>query len=124
MDPADANNETFMARTVCQHNTTGLLCGLCEPGSGKAAGHCVKCPSTGVQALVTWVFALGALGVSLAMTWKSLHPDFEGATVTVIRIAISFLFMTGFMSQLQLDWGSVLRQLFNFAMASSGGMPP
>ena len=32
--------------------------------------------------------------------------------------------MTGFMSQLQLDWGSVLRQLFNLAKASSGGLPP
>jgi hypothetical protein len=118
------DNLTFVARTVCQLNTTGLLCGLCEPGSGKAAGHCVPCPSADVQALVTWVFVLGALGVSLAMTKKSLNPDFEGATVTVIRITISFLFMTGFMSQLQLDWGNVLRQLFNFAKASSGGLPP
>ena len=85
------DNRTFVARTVCQRHTTGLLCGLCKPGYGKAAGHCVECPSTGMQALVTWVFILGALAVSLGMTRKSLNPDFEGATVTVIRIGISFL---------------------------------
>jgi hypothetical protein len=118
------DKSTFIARTVCQRNTTGLLCGLCAEGFGKAAGQCVECPSAAAQAAVTWVFGLLALGISVLMTRKSLNPDFKGATVTVIRIAVSFLMATGFLSQLQLDWGSVLRQIFSLAKASSGGVPP
>ena len=30
----------------------------------------------------------------------------------------------GFLAALRLDWGSVLRSLFNIAKASSGGLPP
>ena len=71
-----------------------------------------------------WSFVFVALIVSLAMTKKSLRPDFQGATMTVLRIALSFLMMTGFLATLQLDWGSLSRQLFNIAKASSGGMPP
>ena len=40
--------------------------------------------------------------MALAMTKKSLRPDFRGATVTVLRIALSFLMMTGFLATLQL----------------------
>ena len=118
------DGETFTAHTRCRGNATGLLCGLCSEGFGKAAGSCVECPSQDIQSGAMWAFALLAVGVALGMTKKSLNPDFTGALVTVIRIGFDWLGMTGFLAQLQLDWGSVLRQIFSIAEASSGGMPP
>ena len=42
----------------------------------------------------------------------------------MLRIWLNFLMMTGFLSELRLDWGSVVRSIFNVAKASSGGLPP
>jgi hypothetical protein len=72
------------------------------------------------------VFVLVAIVLTFLMTKKSLqdHLDVDTATVSVLRIGLNFLMMTGFLSQLRLDWGSVLRSIFNVAKAGSAGLPP
>eukprot|EP00936_MAST-01D_sp_MAST-1D-sp1_P002969 g2969.t1 len=113
-------------RTTCQKNTTGLLCAQCQPGFGKAVGHCVKCPAVIMQIFVALTFGAMAIGLAVVVTRKSLQDelDTEVATVSVLRISLNFLMMTSFLAGLKLDWGTMLRTIFNVAKASSGGLPP
>eukprot|EP00937_MAST-01D_sp_MAST-1D-sp2_P006523 g6523.t1 len=112
--------------TTCAGNTRGLLCALCSKGFGKAAGRCMECPDASTQKAVMAAFALAGLLLSLAMTLKSLKSELnlDAATISVLRIFVTFMMMTGFLSSLRLDWGSVLRAIFNTARAGSGGVPP
>eukprot|EP00937_MAST-01D_sp_MAST-1D-sp2_P001398 g1398.t1 len=126
----DARTEVCSAsmtvRTACLGNTDGLLCASCAPGFGKVAGKCSGCPSVATQAAFMAVCALAAAALSLVMTKKSLQDelDLDTATVSVLRIWLNFLMMTGFLAGLHLDWGSVLRSMFNIAKVGSGGVPP
>eukprot|EP00937_MAST-01D_sp_MAST-1D-sp2_P003776 g3776.t1 len=86
--------EHLVARTVCAGHTHGLLCGVCDAGYGMSVGK------------------------------KSLNPDFESATISVLRIGLNFVMATGFLAQVQLDWGSIVRRTFDIAKATSGGVPP
>eukprot|EP00937_MAST-01D_sp_MAST-1D-sp2_P007459 g7459.t1 len=123
---ATVPNGSMAVHTECLGNTAGALCALCAADHGKAAGKCVACPAAGTQAFVMAAFALLALALSFIMTKKSLQDelDLDTATVSVLRIGLNFLMMTGFLAGLRLDWGSVLRTVFNVAKAGSGGLPP
>merc|ERR1712185_221169 len=83
-------------------------------------------PAGHAQVAIMLAFALACTALCLLMTKKSLQSelDLDTATVSVLRIGLNFLMMTGFLAALQLDWGSVLRSIFNVAKASSGGLPP
>ena len=122
----EPSGASMRVRTECLSNTTGPLCASCVAGFGKAAGKCVPCPAGGAQVAIMLAFALMCVALCLLMTKKSLQSelDLDTATVSVLRIGLNFLMMTGFLAALRLDWGSVLRSLFNIAKASSGGLPP
>ena len=117
---------SMRVRTECLGNTTGPLCASCVDGFGKAAGSCVACPAGGAQVAIMLVFALACMALCLLMTKKSLQSELDliTAPVSVLRIGLNFLMMTSFLAALELDWGSVLRSIFNVAKASSGGLPP
>eukprot|EP00937_MAST-01D_sp_MAST-1D-sp2_P003447 g3447.t1 len=118
------DQENIVARTVCSGNTHGLLCGACEAGHGKSVGKCVECPSPLTTRLYVCLFAMIALVFAGTIVKKSLKPDFDSAVISVLRIGLNFVMSTGFLSQLQLDWGSVVRRTFDIAKATSGGVPP
>jgi hypothetical protein len=57
---------------VCEAGHAGLLCGVCAPGYGQAAGACIACPPEGASHLLALSFWAVGLSVALVLTRKTL----------------------------------------------------
>jgi hypothetical protein len=69
---ADSCTASTGTAIKCASGHTGLLCGVCEPGYGKAAGSCILCPPAGASHLLALAFVLTGACVALTLTRKTL----------------------------------------------------
>eukprot|EP00937_MAST-01D_sp_MAST-1D-sp2_P000550 g550.t1 len=115
---------SWVVSTECAPGYTGALCAGCGDTFGKAGGFCVACPSPAVLIAVATLFPLLLIAVFLFVTRQSLKPDFETATLTIVRIFVNYVQLSGMMLNFNLDWGSSLRWIFGIESAAGGGAPP
>jgi len=115
--------------TECATGYTGPLCASCDRGNensenkfGKVGFQCEKCGKKG--ALFAIPAAVAAVFYITFVIRQSLSPDFEKATLSVLRIFSNYVQLTGILVMLQLDWGTVVRNLLNANSAVAGGAPP
>jgi hypothetical protein len=109
--------------TVCVDSKySGVLCGICKPGYGKATDSCVECPSKGTIGFIIFIFCLLAIGAPMYLVKCALSPDFKQSTVC--KSFLNFLMATGLLGKFNLDWGGTLSRIFSATEAASGGTPP
>ena len=119
------NERNNTVTTTCADGYDGPLCAACAPGHGRAGVGCVPCPESQATMDVLLLLAVvAAVGALLFVTKSSLNPDFETATMTILRIFVTYVCMSGMLNNFDLDWGSTLRALFGMQRAVGGGAPP
>eukprot|EP00936_MAST-01D_sp_MAST-1D-sp1_P002057 g2057.t1 len=114
----------LMVKTDCAEGYTGALCAGCSDSFGNLGGFCVECPA---EELVAAAFVLSPIVVILASLFvvrQSLKPDFETATLTIIRIFANYIQLSGILLNFNLDWGSSLMWIFGIERVVGGGVPP
>ena len=122
--------DDFSARTVCNSNAAGPLCGACEPGFARRTprGACEAC-NGGWLALCVLLAALLVFGfmyrqcIKFALRNALRGKKSEFMTFSVLKIAMAFLFNTSLLSSYQLDWGTLLASLFKANSIASSGDP-
>ena len=120
----DSDCTTNGTQVICHKGHSGILCGICEPGFGKAADRCVECPSNGSHAAIVAAFVLGAIVAALVVTRASLHPDFTQTRLTILRIFVGYAMQTATLSNIQIGWGALLEVMYDVLSTASGGTPP
>jgi hypothetical protein len=118
------NPRTFAVETRCEEGYDGPLCAACNATFGSAGGSCVPCPAGYVADALAALLAVAAVGGFLFVIRQSLVPDFDAATLTILRIFENYVQLSGMLLNFQLDWGSSLRLLFGISSAAGGGAPP
>jgi hypothetical protein len=127
----------FTARTVCLGNTTGPLCGACQDGFARRSpqGACDACPGSamrkgpqlGPMSLLVTVLVIFAFLYRQCIKYamRNARHGHKGKfmTFSVLKIVMAFLFKTSLLSHFQLDWGALMRWVFQVNSVASSGDP-
>eukprot|EP00937_MAST-01D_sp_MAST-1D-sp2_P004703 g4703.t1 len=120
------DHATLSVVTRCAQGRDGPMCAGCDAASGygNAGGNCVACPpASAEQAIVVLLPLLTVLG-ALFVIRQSLRPDFETATLTILRIFANYVQLSGMLLNFDLDWGGTVRWIVGTQRAVGGGAPP
>jgi hypothetical protein len=101
--------------------SAGPLCAACSTGFTRSGQACAECASGPMIKLLGAILALAALAFVFVLCRKSLHTDFEGASMAVLRIGLNYGLMTNVLAHSHVDWGSTLRFMFSMQSVASGG---
>ena len=119
LSPSDCNVTVDSGVVTCPKGATGPLCATCTDDFFRFDATCNSCDGAGSTAIIV-VSLLLVLILTWAVTRKSLHPDFEGATFAIIRIVWTHAMVANSLSDTGVDWGSTMRWLLSMEAAASG----
>ena len=122
MDPVSAGESSQAQAFTCTKGYTGPLCGVCAEGYAFSGNECVKCWEGSSSALATTVAMLLMLAFVVRQGFASCAPRPGNSSMVLVRIAVSWMQVSGMMAAFSLTIPSQAATLLQLIGGASDGL--